>query len=97
MARHSLAVWVGRASDIVISRRDVQFGFSEVRWRDPAIVSVVCLRKLGTHHGMVFLTGERFDGDLTVAMGLAHRAVEEDELHSAVKEEIDMISRRTNG
>ena len=82
------------ASDIVISRRDVQFSFSEVRIGViPAIISVVCLPKLGTHHGMkVFLTGERFDGDQAVAMGLAHRAVEEDELHSAVQEEIDMIN-----
>ena len=75
------------ASDIVISRKDVQFSFSEVRIGViPAIISVVCLPKLGTHHGMkVFLTGERFDGDQAVAMGLAHRAVEEDALHSAVK------------
>ena len=82
------------ASDIVISRRDVQFSFSEVRIGViPAIISVVCLPKLGTHHGMkVFLTGERFDGDQAVAMGLAHRAVEEDALHSAVQEEIDMIN-----
>ena len=40
----------------------------------------------------VFLTGERFDGDQAVAMGLAHRAVEDDALHSAVQEEIDMIN-----
>ena len=82
------------ASDIVISRKNVQFSFSEVRIGViPAIISVVCLPKLGTHHGMkVFLTGERFDGDQAVAMGLAHRAVEDDELHSAVQEEIDMIN-----
>ena len=82
------------AADIVISKKNVQFSFSEVRIGViPAIISVVCLPKLGTHHGMkLFLTGERFDGDQAVAMGLAHRAVSDDDLHSAVQEEIDMIN-----
>ena len=82
------------ASEIVVTREDVQFSFSEVRIGViPAIISVVCLPKLGTHHGMkLFLTGERFDGPQAVAMGLAHRAVSEDDLHTAVQEEIDMIN-----
>ena len=82
------------ASDIVVTREDVQFSFSEVRIGViPAIISVVCLPKLGTHHGMkLFLTGERFDGPQAVAMGLAHRAVSGDKLHAAVQEEIDMIN-----
>lgn len=82
------------ASDIVVTREDVQFSFSEVRIGViPAIISVVCLPKLGTHHGMkLFLTGERFDGHQAVAMGLAHRAVSDDDLHAAVQEEIDMIN-----
>ena len=82
------------ASDIVVTREDVQFSFSEVRIGViPAIISVVCLPKLGTHHGMkLFLTGERFDGHQAVAMGLAHRAVSSDDLHAAVQEEIDMIN-----
>ena len=82
------------ASDIVVTREDVQFSFSEVRIGViPAIISVVCLPKLGTHHGMkLFLTGERFDGPQAVAMGLAHRAVSGDDLHAAVQEEIDMIN-----
>jgi methylglutaconyl-CoA hydratase len=82
------------ASDIVVTREDVQFSFSEVRIGViPAIISVVCLPKLGTHHGMkLFLTGERFDGHQAVAMGLAHRAVSSDDLYAAVQEEIDMIN-----
>lgn len=82
------------ASDIVVTREDVQFSFSEVRIGViPAIISVVCLPKLGTHHGMkLFLTGERFDGHQAVVMGLAHRAVSADDLHSAVQEEIEMIN-----
>tara|TARA_X000000950_G_scaffold289329_1_gene412005 strand:+ start:11207 stop:11986 length:780 start_codon:yes stop_codon:yes gene_type:complete len=82
------------ASDIVIAREDVQFSFSEVRIGViPAIISVVCLPKLGTHHGMkLFLTGERFSGTQAVAMGFAHRAVAEDQLRAAVQEEVDMIN-----
>jgi methylglutaconyl-CoA hydratase len=82
------------ASDIVITREDAQFSFSEVRIGViPAIISVVCLPKLGTHHGMkLFLTGERFDGKRAVEVGLAHRAVPPEELVDAVQEEIDMIN-----
>ena len=65
------------AADIVITVQDVQFSFSEVRIGViPAVISVVCLPKLGTHHGMkLFLTGERFTGQQAVDFGLAHRAV----------------------
>ena len=82
------------AADIVISREDVQMSFSEVRIGViPAIISVVCLPKLGAHHGMkLFLTGELFDGHQAVAMGLAHRAVPADQLHAAVEEEVAMIN-----
>jgi methylglutaconyl-CoA hydratase len=82
------------AADIVITVEDVQFSFSEVRIGViPAVISVVCLPKLGTHHGMkLFLTGERFTGSQAVDFGLAHRAVPKDQLVSAVQEEIDMIN-----
>lgn len=82
------------AADIVITDADVQFSFSEVRIGViPAVISVVCLPKLGTHHGMkLFLTGERFTGQQAVDMGFAHRAVPGDQLVAAVQEEIDMIN-----
>ena len=83
------------ASDIVITAEDVQFSFSEVRIGViPAVISVVCLPKLGVHHGMkLFVTGERFTGAQAVGMGFAHRAVPGDKLIAAVNEEIDMIRR----
>ena len=73
---------------------DAPFSFSEVRIGViPAVIAVVCLRKLGTHHGMkLFLTGERFNGAGAVEMGLAHRAVSAEGLVAAVQEEIDMIA-----
>jgi methylglutaconyl-CoA hydratase len=81
------------ASDIVITSEAATFSFSEVRIGViPAIISVVCLRKLGAHHGMrLFLTGERFDGRRAVEYGLAHRAVPPEQLGAAVQEEIDAI------
>jgi len=83
------------AADIVVTVADVQFSFSEVRIGViPAVISVVCLPKLGTHHGMkLFLTGERFTGTQAVEFGFAHRAVPKDALVGAVEEEIDMINQ----
>ena len=82
------------AADIVVTVADVQMSFSEVRIGViPAVISVVCLPKLGKHYGMkLFLTGERFTGSQAVSMGLAHRAVAAEKLHTAVQEEIDMIN-----
>jgi len=82
------------AADIVVTVDDVLFSFSEVRIGViPAVISVVCLPKLGTHHGMkLFLTGERFNGQQAVDFGLAHRAVSKDKLVEAVQEEIDAIN-----
>ena len=81
------------AADIVVTSVDATFSFSEVRVGViPAIISVVCLRKLGPHHAMrLFLTGVRFDGEQAVAYGLAHRAVPLEDLVSTVQKEIDAI------
>lgn len=82
------------AADIAVTAQEAQFSFSEVRIGViPAVISVVCLPKLGTHHGMkLFLTGERFSGTQAVDMGFAHQAVDADDLRAAVQEEIDMIN-----
>ena len=81
------------AADISITVDDVVFSFSEVRIGViPAVISVVCLPKLGAHHGMkLFLTGEKFTAGQAVDMGFLHRAVPGDQLEAAVQEEIDMI------
>jgi methylglutaconyl-CoA hydratase len=82
------------AADIVVAAQDVQFSFSEVRIGViPAVISVVCLPKLGKHHGMrLFLTGDRFTGTQAVEMGFAHVAVPRDQLMQAVQHEIDLIN-----
>ena len=81
------------AADIVISVDDAPFSFSEVRIGViPAVISVACLPKLGSHHGMkLFLTGERFSGARAVEIGFAHRAVPKAELMSAVEQELAML------
>ncbi len=81
------------ASDIVIAAQEAIFSFSEVRIGViPAVISVVCLPKLGRHQGMkLFLTGERFNGKQAVDFGLAHRAVPKTQLFEAVREEIEAI------
>ncbi len=82
------------AADIVIAVDDAPFSFSEVRIGViPAIIAVVCLPKLGTHHGMkLILTGERFSGARALEMGFVHRAVPKTYLQAAVQEEVDMIN-----
>lgn len=82
------------ASDIVIAVEDATFSFSEVRIGViPAVISVVCLPKLGSHHGMkLILTGEKFSGAQAVAYGLVHVAVPKAKLIEAVQHEIDAIN-----
>ena len=82
------------ASDIVVTVDDAAFSFSEVKIGViPAVISVVCLPKLGPHHGMkLLLTGERFDGRQAVSYGLAHRAVPAGALREAVAEEVRAIA-----
>ena len=81
------------AADLAVTVEDALFSFSEVRIGViPAVISVVCLPKLGAHHGMkLFLTGERFTGRQAVDFGLAHRAVPAADLVAAVQAEIEMI------
>ena len=82
------------ASDIVITADNAIFSFSEVRIGViPAIIAVVCLRKLGRHHGMrLFVTGDRFNAQEAVQYGLAHEAVPSEDLLEAVGRQIASIN-----
>lgn len=81
------------AADLVVIAEEAQCSFSEVRIGViPAVISVVCLPKLGIHNAMrLFLTGRRFTGAEAVALGLAHRSAPLAALTDAVQEEIEMI------
>lgn len=81
------------AADLVIVSEDANFSFSEVRIGViPAIISVVCLRKLGRHHGMrLLLSGAHFDGQEAVRVGLAHRCVPGEHLDFEVAKEVEAL------
>ena len=82
------------ASDIVVSAESAVFSFSEVRLGlIPAVISAVCIPKIGVHHAMrLILTGERFDAVGAMQYGLVHRTVPADELESTVAREVETIA-----
>jgi methylglutaconyl-CoA hydratase len=58
-------------ADIAIARPDATFGFSEVKLGIiPAVISPFVLPKIGTHARRYFLTGERFDAETALRIGL---------------------------
>jgi len=76
------------ALDIAIAADDVKFGFTEVRLGvAPAIISVVCLRKMRHGEAMeAFLRGNRFPAARAAELGLISRAVPAAELDAALDE-----------
>ncbi len=76
--------------DIVIAARDARFGLSEVKLGIlPAVISPYVIAKIGQSHARaLFLTGERFDAERALRIGLIHRIVEVAALDGAVQETI---------
>lgn len=83
------------AADIVIASSGAKFSFSEVHLGViPAMISVVCLPKLGIHQATrLFLTGERFGAEDAVRYGLAHKAVDDQDLGPVLAAEVALIRR----
>jgi methylglutaconyl-CoA hydratase len=84
--------------DIVIGTRDAKFGLAEVKLGIlPAVISPYVIAKIGeTHARALFLTGERFDAERALRIGLVHRVVEDTTaLDAAVDETIAQI--KTSG
>jgi methylglutaconyl-CoA hydratase len=71
-------------SDIVVAARDAVFAFSEVKLGIvPAVISPFALAKIGPGHARrYFVTGERFDAEAALHIGLVHEVA--DDLHGAV-------------
>lgn len=92
---HAVGGGVGlmAACDLSYVRSDATIGFTEVRLGvAPAIISVVCLPKLGRADAMeAFLTGRRFSPVRAVEMGLINAAVDPADLDAHVIEVIDAI------
>jgi methylglutaconyl-CoA hydratase len=60
-------------ADIVIAAPEAVFGFSEVKLGIiPAVISPFVLPKIGAHARRYFLTGERFDAETALRIGLVH-------------------------
>jgi methylglutaconyl-CoA hydratase len=65
-------------SDIVVAARDATFGFTEVKLGIvPAVISPFVLPKIGHHARRYFLTGERFDAETALRIGLVHEVTDE--------------------
>jgi methylglutaconyl-CoA hydratase len=60
-------------ADIAVAAPDAVFGFSEVKLGIiPAVISPFVLPKIGAHARRYFLTGERFDAQAALRIGLVH-------------------------
>src|SRR3954467_3400304 len=81
--------------DIVIAARDAKFGLSEVKLGIlPAVISPYVIAKIGTTHARaLFLTGERFDAERALRIGLVHRVA--DDVDAAVAETVKQL--KTSG
>lgn len=71
-------------ADVALAHRDTVFGFSEVRLGIvPAVISPFALRAIGERQARRwFVTGERFDAETALRIGLVHEVV--DDLDEAV-------------
>ena len=81
--------------DIAVGVEGATFGFSEVRLGViPAIISVVCLPKLGQARCLeLFLTGEPFTARQAADWGLLNAAVPTEELDGAVGRYVDNVRK----
>jgi methylglutaconyl-CoA hydratase len=81
--------------DVAICARESKFGLSEVKLGIlPAVISPYVIAKIGeTHARALFLTGERFDAERALRIGLVHRVA--DDLDAAVEETLAQL--RTSG
>jgi methylglutaconyl-CoA hydratase len=84
--------------DIAIAMNDAKFGLSEVKLGIlPAVISPYVIAKIGeTHARALFLTGERFETERALRIGLVHRGVDTiEQLDGAVYETVTQL--RTSG
>jgi len=65
-------------ADVVVAARDAVFGFTEVRLGiAPAVISPFVLAKIGAHARRYFTTGERFDAEAALRIGLVHELADD--------------------
>ena len=78
--------------DVAVAAPDAKFGLSEVKLGImPAVISPYVIAKIGqTHARALFLTGERFDAERALRIGLVHRVT--DDLDAAVGEIVKQLT-----
>jgi methylglutaconyl-CoA hydratase len=81
------------ASDIAIASDDAKFAFSEVRLGlVPATISPFVIPKIGAGHARaLFTTGEAFDAQHALRIGLIHEVVSRDQLDAAVDRKLKAV------
>ncbi|MGH3761384.1 enoyl-CoA hydratase-related protein [Actinophytocola sp.] len=88
-------VGIVAAADIAVAATDATFAFTEVRLGlVPAVISVTVLPRLlprAAHE--LFLTGEKFDAERAVAIGLLNAAVPADGLDAEVARYTGMLAQ----
>ena len=80
--------------DIVVCTREAKFGLAEVKLGIlPAVISPYVIAKIGESHARaLFMTGERFDSERALRIGLVHRVVDDTAaLDIAIEETIAQI------
>jgi len=76
--------------DVVVAAPDAVFGYSEVRLGIiPAVISPFVLPRIGAAARRYFLTGERFDAETALRIGLVHEVAED--VDDAVTGVVDAI------
>jgi methylglutaconyl-CoA hydratase len=77
--------------DIAIAAPDSKFGLSEVKLGIlPAVISPYVIAKIGVSHARaLFMTGERFDSERALRIGLVHRVT--DDLDAAVDDALKQL------
>jgi len=81
------------AADVAIACNDTQFAFSEVRLGlVPATISPIVLAKIGAGHARaLFSTGETFDANRALTIGLIHEMVLFSELATVVDRKLRSV------
>ena len=91
---HALGGGIGlvACSDIAIARRGTVFAFSEVKLGIvPAVISPFALRRIGESAARrYFVTGERFDAETALRIGLVHEVT--DNLDGALRHVLDELA-----
>jgi len=91
-------VGLAAVCDIAIATNDTKFGLSEVKLGIlPAVISPYVIAKIGvTHARALFLTGERFEAERALRIGLVHRTVDTiEQLDAAIYETVTQL--KTSG